>query len=722
MVTLALNENPSVFPHRLLLLLACFTALLLPPPPANADDSLTVVQVRLGNVFVRGEPVEIRVQTTGDSLVWTVRDFYGQLSSGGPAAVGDTKAAKAIPGQNTAATGPASVVIRPASADRLGFFELHLVARRADKVVAQADTTFAVLPPGDVRKLADSSFGVMTHFAQGWDTALMPLIARAGWRHVRDEQYWQQVEPQRGRYVYGDRYRAYMAAAAANGLDPLVELTFGNDQYDHDPARPGTAWAPCTDEGRAGYANYAAALLKQYPSQIGTLEVWNEYNGTWCDGPASTDRAASYTRMLKTTYQRVKQTQPGVRVIGGAAILTPLPWFEDLFGAGALAFMDAVVIHPYVGVPEDAEKDVAALQDLIARSNRGGQPKPIWATECGSADPGHPGRQDMARYLVRLLTILRSTGVERIHWYLMRDYGGFTTGLLHADNDPLGRYVPTSAYPAYANLVQQLHHARFVRREGTDLRTRDYVFDKEGRDLRVVWSTGSPWTLVFKTKSPLVITDIMGNSHVVRPREGAVTVVADKDPVYIRGNVEGLDEPEGDVILADSVTGFSGAQGGTPGTWSYGYYHQGDSAAYQPADFKPMTWTRNPWVYQWQCQYGYVALGATGAHPGDSDYKPVWSIRRWWSNAEGSVRLTGIATHGETGGDGVGIRIFLDGNEVYSQPLGGPDRAGSISFDVTGQVKRGSTLDFVVTPGPADDMNFDAVGFRARITQAGAAR
>lgn len=722
MVTPVPNENPSVFPPRLLLFLACTTTLLSPARPASADDNLTVVQVRLGNVFMRGEPVEVRVQTTGDSVVWTIRDFYGQLSSGGPAEVAQPKASKAVPGQNTAANGPATVVIRPALADRLGFFELHLAAKRAGKVVAQADTTFAVVPPSNVRKMADSAFGVMTHFAQGWDPDLMPLIARAGLRHIRDEQYWQQVEPQRGRYVFSERYRAYMAAAAASGLDPLVELTFDNNQYDHDPAKPGTAWAPCTDEGRTGYANYAAALLKQYPAQIDTLEAWNEYNGTWCSGPASADRAASYTRMLKTTYRRVKQLRPDVRVIGGAAILTPLPWFEDLFSAGALDFMDAVVIHPYVGVPEDAERDVAALQDLIVRSNHGAKPKPIWATECGSADPGHPGRQDMARHLVRLLTILRSVGVERVYWYLMRDYGSFATGLLRADNDPLGRYVPTSAYPAYVNLVQQLYHARFVRREGTDLRTRDYVFDKEGRDLRVVWSTGSPWTLVFKTRSPLVITDIMGNSHVVRPRNEAVTVIADKDPVYIRGKVEGLDEPDGDVILADSVAGFSGAQGDAPGTWSYGYYHQGDSKMYQPADFKPMTWTRNPWGYQWQCQYGYVALGATGAHPGDSDYKQVWSIRRWLSNAEGNVRVTGSVTHGETGGDGIGIKIFLDGNEVYSQPLGGPGKAGNIDFDVAGQVKRGSPVDFVVTPGPADDMNFDAVDFRARVIQTGTAQ
>ena len=130
-----------------------------------------------------------------------------------------------------------------------------------------------------------------------------------------------------------------------------------------------------------------------------------------------------------------------------------------------------------------------------------------------------------------------------------------------------------------------------------------------------------------------------------------------------------------------------------------------------------MAWTRSDWGYQWQGPYAYAAMGVTGAHPGDSDYKQVWSIRRWWSNTVGEVRITGTATSGSDGGDGVGVKVFLDGAEVYSEAVGGSGKTGSVHFDLAGQVRRGSAIDFVVTPGPAHDMNFDAVDFRAQVTR-----
>jgi hypothetical protein len=669
---------------------------------ARGADSLTLGQSQLGNVFLRGETVKIPVQTTGDSVEWTVSDFYGVTTSGGAA---------------VSVSNDRRAVIRPAPPGRLGYFELHLTAKHAGKAVAQADTAFAVVAPSDISTMADSPFGVMTHFAQGWNTDIMPLIARAGLRHIRDEQYWATVESERGHYVFNDSYRAYMKAAAANELAPLMALTFDNNQYDHDPKAPGTAWAPCTDDGRTGFANYAGALLAQYPSQIETVEVWNEYNGSWCNGPASSDRPAFYTKMLQATYKLVKKQRPDVRVLGGAAVLTPLPWFEDLFNAGALDALDSVVIHPYVGAPEDAEKDVAALQDLIARYNHGGSPKSIWATECSAADPAHPGRQDMARYLVRLLTILRSAGVERIYWYLMRDYNDFKTGLVHSGDDPMGRYAPTSAYSAYSTLIQQLYHAQFVRREATDLRTRAYLFNKGGNELRVVWSAETSSRLLLMTEKPLTVTDIMGNSRVLQPQDGAVELAVDNNPVYVQGAVDNIHEIRRDLLLADSVEGFSGAQGTAPGTWSYGYYYQGDSKTYRPTDFKPLVWTRNSWGYRWQCAYPYAAISSNVAHPSDSANQQVWSIRRWQSNTAGTVRITGAVNRASKDGDGTGAKILIDGVEVFSQIVGGPGRASNTSFDLSVTLKKGSLVDFVVTPGPGGNINYDAVDYRAQVTQ-----
>ena len=665
---------------------------------AQASDSLTPSQANLGNVFLTTETVQIPVATTADTVEWAVTDFSGRVTHGTPAAA--------------VASGHAT--IRPGDG-RLGYFALHLDAKRAGAIVAQADTTYAVVAPVDAASMTDSPFGVMTHFAQGWSTDLLPLVARAGLHHLRDEQYWQDVEATRGTYRFGDGYRAYMEAIAANGLEPLVELTFGNPLYDHDPAQPATAWSPCTDDGRAGYANYSAAVLRQYGEQINTVEVWNEYNGGFCSGPAAGDRAAYYTQMLRAAYTAVKAQSPTVRVLGGAAVLAPAPWFEDLFAAGALPYMDAAVIHPYYNIPEDVEKPVRAIQAAMTRYNDGHGPKPIWATETSLVDTVNPGRQDMARNLVRSLTVMRANGVERIYWYLMRDYNGINTGLLRADNDPLGRYVPTAAYPAYANLVRQLYRAPFVRRETTDQRTRCYLFDKGGSELRVGWAPAPRARRLLRTNGPLTVIDLMGNASTLQPQGGVIHLTVNNDPLYLLGHLDHVQEVGRDLLLADSAGDFNGVQGTAPGAWRYGYY-KAAAPAYDKNGFQNMSWTHTQYNDCWQCPYAYALLSDTVASPSYDGSVPVWAVRRWTSNAAGTAHLTGTANHATDGGDGTGVKVFVDGQEVFSATVGAPGGTTAAAFDLHVPVAVGSTADFVTTPGPGTNIDFDAVDYRAQIT------
>ncbi len=679
-------------------LVFCLTTAVAAGLHAQSLGMLTLTQTNLGNIFLTTETVEIPVVSNADTVAWTVTDFKGVVTNGTTVVAPADQRALVHPGTGTK-----------------GYFELHLDAKLKGSTVASADTTFAVVSPIDVSGMADSPFGVMTHFAQGWNTDILPLIARAGLHHIRDEQYWDTVETNRGKYSYNDGYVAYLAAVAANHLEPLMELTFGSTLYDHDPANPGTAWAPVTDDGRTGYANYSQSVLGQYGSQIGTVEIWNEYNGGFCTGPAANDRISAYSQMLKTAYQAIKSQRPDVRVLGGAAVLAPQPWFDDLFAAGALDYMDAAVIHPYYSLPEDVEKPILAIQDSMSRNNHGRGPKPIWATETGLADPSHPGRQDMARYLVRQLTLMRVLGVERIYWYLMRDYNDFTTGLLHSDRDPLGRYVPTSAYPAYANLIQQLYQAQYVRRENTDLRTRFYLFNKNGQELRVLWSTQPPSCLQINTTHPLTVVDIMGVSQTVQPQNGTIVLNVDNNPVYVLGHIDSLREIGRDILLADSVDGFGGVQGTGPGNWSYGY-SVATATPYQTNQFQPMSWTRTSFDYSWACSYPYAMISNTVAGPSSSGNTPVWTIRRWQSNSKGTARITGTATHVSVGGDGAGVKILVDGNEVFSSLVGASGGPTAATFDVNAPLQVGSLIDFVVTPGPGADINFDAVDYRSQVT------
>lgn len=674
---------------------------------AVAADTLTLGQAQLGNVFTSAEAVQIPVASTGTSVSWTVTDFFGVVTNGGPLVLD--------------AQGHGTILPAPG---RLGYFALHVTAARGRNPVASADSTFAVLAPTSLQIRSDSPFGVCTHFAQGWNTDVLALVSRAGIAHFRDEQYWQFVEPaltSPPTYVFPASYQAYMDAATALGLSPSLELDFANSNYDG-------GHTPYTVVGNAGYAGYGAALVNHYGAAVHSVQVWNEYNGSYCEGPAAANRTASYAAMLKAAYQAVKQASPTTTVVGGACVPLPLPWFEDLFAAGALDYMDVVDVHPYVDPPEGLEVNLVALQALTAQYNHGNGPKPIWATECGYVDAVNPGRQLMASYLVRILTLMRTAGVERAFWYALFDTSDTRSGLLRAPDDALGRYVPTAAYPAYANLIRQLYGAAFVRRESTDWRTRFYCFNRaaDGQQVRVLWSTDGTAQLVLSADAPLTVVNIMGETTTVAPTNGLAAVSADLNPVFVVGPVTAVREVGRSQLVADSIRDFGGTQGTALGTWRYGYY-DGDISAYRAGyltdAFKSMTYTRGSAGYEWSAPYYSALIDQNGAHPSSRpvdpnqpvDYTQVWCVRRWQSNVAGTARITGTIHRGATMGDGTTAKVVVDGVEVFSQLV---VSNGGAQIDVSAPIHAGSVVDFVVTPGPGTDLNYDYVSFPVQIAVA----
>ena len=479
--------------------LAAFAIVCWPAPLWAAELNSSA----LGNIFLEGQAPSFTLRAQGATAHWQARDFFGNT-----VAVG-----------NLVLTG-GTATFRP-QISRLGYFKLDIFVDR--ETAPQIQTALAVLPtpPPPSR---NSPFGVMTHFAKGWPADIVPLIGKAGIARIRDEQPWRQVEREPGRYQFPPRLNGFMTELAANNIDPLIVLAFSNPLYNNDKT-------PFDDAGRAAYGAYAAAVAQRYPGQLSGVEVWNEYNGSFCDGPCRGDRPAHYTAMLKQAYKALKAANPALVVAGGAAVHIPLDYFDRLFRGGALDAMDAVVIHPYRKIPEGVEEKIAALRQMMARY---GKPKPIWATEFGDTANMRKNRDDVARYLVRMSTLLLASGTERIYWYLLKDYQEFSgMGLLLAESDPAGRYVPAPAYPAYANLIHQLEGAKFVRREKSEPQIRVYLFSKGGREIRVAWSTADREKFDIHGDAALRQFDMMGNAKILQPQRGIVSVVLDRNPVYL---------------------------------------------------------------------------------------------------------------------------------------------------------------------------------------------
>ncbi|MCL1888269.1 MAG: glycosyl hydrolase [Kiritimatiellaeota bacterium] len=463
-----------------------------------------------GHIFDAPENVEIPIRSKRERIAWVVTDFWGEVVD---------------KGVHTPVNGAAT--LKPAIKGN-GYY---LLAPGGDTPVS-----FAVVPPFKPAT-RDTPFGVMTHFAQYMAPDILPLLGRVGITSIRDEHQWCHLEKEKGVYAFPAKNDAYMVATEAAGMDPLVVMNFANDFYDDGNA-------PHTPEGCEAFANYGLAILEHYGPQVKWLEVWNEYNGSWCDGPAADDRPRHYAQMLKRVYEKVKAVRPDVKIIGCAAVVIPLPYLEGIFQHGGLQHMDAVVLHPYRGSPEGVDEEIAQVEDLMRQYNNG-ELKPIWVTETGFYGANdEAGRQKVARHLARQYALLLTRNVEKIHWYLCRDYMEFQTmGLLRADNDPMGRYAAAPAYAAYAALIKQLDGAKFVRRADLGRFTYALLFEASNGPVWVCWAT-QPATLAFNADGPRAVVDIMGAESVMTPFHGQIRLSLGEDVVYFRGKGEPTATPD----------------------------------------------------------------------------------------------------------------------------------------------------------------------------------
>ncbi|MBC7813065.1 MAG: hypothetical protein H7175_18050 [Burkholderiales bacterium] len=125
---------------------------------------------------------------------------------------------------------------------------------------------------------------------------------------------------------------------------------------------PDWAREPGVDTSRHGppadnqdYADFVTAIIERYPGMVHAVEVWNEQNldREWTSARGLS--AANYVALLRTTYQAIKEIDPGIIVISGALSPTGLSdgvrawddftYLEQLIEAGMLNYADCVGAH-----------------------------------------------------------------------------------------------------------------------------------------------------------------------------------------------------------------------------------------------------------------------------------------------------------------------------------------------------------------------------------------
>lgn len=149
---------------------------------------------------------------------------------------------------------------------------------------------------------------------------------------------------------------------------------------------------------------------------------------------------------------------------------------------------------------------------------------------------------------------------------------------------------------------------------------------------------------------------------------------------------------------ADSVAEFSGTQG--QNNWSYGYWDRTADAdqLYQPADvtlFSAAAWTGALWDLN-TTGAPWTEIGSGGGHPnGTNSGNEHWTVRRYVSEFTGPARFVGNLSDGAECGDGVALRIYVEGVLVYSKST---FSSVPVEFLAESNLQAGQRVDFVITP------------------------
>jgi hypothetical protein len=286
-------------------------------------------------------------------------------------------------------------------------------------------------PDGPIANAGVNPFGInvfLEQEAEEWKREqAVRMIAEAGFHWIRQEFPWEDIEIH-GKDDFEDR-RHEPHRSAWEKYDHIVGLT---EQYgleivprlSNPPAwsraltdTVGT-YAPPDDV--ADWGDYVYAVVSRYRGRVRTYQLWNEPNiyPEWGERPVD---PAGYTRLLCEGYQRAKEADPDVVIVGGALAPTvsfhpgPGPalgvsdfvFLQRMYDAGAGDCFDILAVNDYMlwSGPTDRRMRPTNInfsrpiyiRDIMVAN--GDADKPIWISEMNAnAVPNDPAIPDFGAY------------------------------------------------------------------------------------------------------------------------------------------------------------------------------------------------------------------------------------------------------------------------------------------------------------------------------------
>jgi hypothetical protein len=394
-------------------------------------------------------------------------------------------------------------------------------------------------PPADAPALVlPAGLGVNLHPTRV-ARAQIAQLAALGFRVVRLDLLWDQIERRRGHYDFST-YEPLLNALRASGVRPLCLLAYGNALYEPTSAPPSTVAGLHTDAARQAFARFAAATVAHFKGRGIIWELWNEPDNPQFWEPAASP--AEYMALANLAVPAIRRSDPSATIALPALIgLEPryqAAWdfLARCLDLGLLELADAISVHPYrLGAPESATADYQRLRTLLARhAPQARSELPILNTEWGYS-LAWVSREQQAAYFVRLTLVNLLNGLPVSIWYDWQDDGADPQQI----NDNFGLVAwdgqPKPACLAARTLMREL--SGFYLRHRISLASdEDYVllFTNGATSKLVAWTTGAVHAVSLPAAAPsLTVADMFGSVRTLPVVGSRATLQITGDPHYL---------------------------------------------------------------------------------------------------------------------------------------------------------------------------------------------
>ncbi len=374
--------------------------------------------------------------------------------------------------------------------------------------------------------------GVNIHFTRGHERDL-DMIRDGGFKFVRMDFGWAGIERKKGEFDWA-AYDELTANLDKRGLRAIYILDYSNGLYEeaitsksplNGEVHRDTA-SPAKPESVAAFARWAAAAAARFKGRRVIWEIWNEPNiGFWKPKPNVKDYAA----LVLATCKAMREADPGATIVAPASSGFPWPFFEELFQAGALEFLDAVSVHPYRSYnkgPETAAEDYLRLRTMIERhAPAGKRDLPVLSGEWGYASHNKGvSLETQAAFIARQQIANVWQRVPVSIWYDWKNDGEDPAYNEHHFGTVSNRLAPKPAYAAVQTLARELRGFRIARR--LDSAAEDFLLlleNDSGQQKLAAWTTGKPHTVPFPggINDPAALATVNGQGMPVELKSSA---------------------------------------------------------------------------------------------------------------------------------------------------------------------------------------------------------